>query len=331
MKTVLVTGGAGYIGSHVVKVLGEQGYKILVYDNLSTGHEWAVLYGRLIRGDILDYDLLSTVFETHKIDAVVHLAAHILVPESVEQPLKYYWNNVTGTLNLLRAMKKYRVNKLIFSSTAAVYGIPFAIHVKEDDDIRSINPYGRSKAMVEQALKDLSDSSDFKYVILRYFNVAGADSAGSIGEGKEDATHLITMCVRTAAGKRPQLDIYGIDYPTRDGSCVRDYIYVGDLAQAHILSLEYLINGGKSRIYNCGYGHGYSVLEVVEVARKVTGVDFPVLRLNRRFGDPPELVADASRLKEELKWQAEHDDLHYIIDTAWRWELKNIESRNHVI
>ncbi|MGE5390808.1 MAG: UDP-glucose 4-epimerase GalE [Deltaproteobacteria bacterium] len=322
MQTILVTGGAGYIGSHVVKALGERGYQIIVYDNLSNGHEWAVLFGSLIKGDILDHETLTQVFDSHQIDAVIHLAASISVPESIERPLEYYWNNVTGTLNLLRVMYEHGVNKMIFSSSAAVYGIPPEIPVREDSELNPINPYGRSKAMIEQVLRDLSYTRDIKYIILRYFNVAGADPGCLIGEGKADAAHLVTTCIRTAAGRRAVLNIYGTDYPTRDGSCIRDYIHVEDLAAVHLLSLERLLEEGDSRIYNCGYSHGYSVFEVANAASRITGAGIPIRKQNRREGDPPELVADVSRIKTELNWRPQHDDLEYIVETAWRWELK---------
>lgn len=276
MRTVLVTGGAGYIGSHVVKVLGEHGYSVIVYDNLTKGHDWAVLYGSLIKGDILDYDSLARVFQLHQIEAVIHMAASISVPESIEQPLVYYWNNVTGTLNVLKAMAEYGSGKLIFSSSAAVYGIPSKIPVNESSELNSINPYGRSKAMVEAVLEDLHHTGNMQFITLRYFNVAGTDSGCRIGECKPDATHLITKCVRTATGQQELLNIYGTDYSTPDGSCVRDYIHVEDLAYAHLLSLEHLLKEGENRIYNCGYGHGYSVLEVVEAARRVTGAKIPI-------------------------------------------------------
>lgn len=319
-KKVLVTGGAGYIGSHVVKTLGEKGYDTVTFDNLSTGHKESVIYGKLAVGDLLDYDELNEVFKIHKPDAVMHFAAHIVVPESVEKPVKYYINNVSGTLNLLKAMKENDVNKFIFSSTAAVYGIPEEIPISEDSPVKPINPYGHSKAMVEKVLEDVSRADGLNYIALRYFNVAGADPKGRLGERKEDATHLITMCVRTAAGKRPCLNVYGTDYPTPDGTCIRDYIHVDDLAEAHVLSLEYLLEGGKSDIFNCGYSRGYSVFEVVRAAKKVTGVDFPVTLAERRPGDPPVLVADSGRIREVLGWKPEYDDLDYIIKTAWEWE-----------
>ncbi|NLO88836.1 MAG: UDP-glucose 4-epimerase GalE [Clostridia bacterium] len=322
MTKVLVTGGAGYIGSHVVKALGERGYRVLTYDSLVTGHPWAVLYGDLVVGDLLDATKLEAVMKEFKPSAVMHFAAYIVVPESVAQPLKYYTNNVQGTLNLLNAMKNNGVDKLIFSSSAAVYGIPEEIPVPEKAPLDPINPYGQSKAVVEKVLKDVSNAGDLNYVSLRYFNVAGADRKGRIGEGKENATHLITLATRTAAGKRPYLSVFGTDYPTPDGTCIRDYIHVDDLAEAHILALEYLLNGGKSDIFNCGYGRGYSVLEVVEAVKRVTGIDFSVQFEDRRPGDPPVLVAGADKIRSCLGWKPEFDNLDEIIYSAWQWEVK---------
>ncbi|MBC7324209.1 MAG: UDP-glucose 4-epimerase GalE, partial [Moorella sp. (in: Bacteria)] len=322
MVKVLVTGGAGYIGSHVVKALGERGYQVLTYDSLVTGNSWAVLSGDLVVGDLLDAKKLEEVIGNFQPDAVMHFAAHIVVPESVARPLKYYINNVQGTLNLLSCMSKCGVNKLIFSSSAAVYGIPERIPVPEEAPLYPINPYGHTKAMVEQVLQDLSAAGEITYVSLRYFNVAGADRDGRIGEGKEDATHLITLATRTAAGRRPHLSVFGTDYPTPDGTCIRDYIHVEDLAAAHVLALEYLLAGGRSEVFNCGYGRGYSVLEVIAAAKKVTGVDFPVRYEGRRPGDPPVLVADARKIRERLGWVPAYDDLERIIYSAWQWERK---------
>lgn len=322
MAKVLVTGGAGYIGSHVVKALGERGYRVLTYDSLISGHPWAVLYGDLVVGDLLDAGKLEEVVRDFRPDAVMHFAAHIVVPESVAQPLKYYINNVQGTLNLLACMQRCGVDKLIFSSSAAVYGIPEHIPVPEEAPLRPINPYGHSKAMVERILQDLAAAGGITYVSLRYFNVAGADLDGRIGEGKEDATHLITLATRAAAGRRPYLSVYGTDYPTPDGTCIRDYIHVEDLAAAHVLALEYLLAGGQSEVLNCGYGRGYSVLEVIAAAKKVTGVDFPVRYEGRRPGDPPVLVADAKKIRERLGWVPAYDDLERIIYSAWQWERK---------
>ncbi|MEM3769479.1 MAG: UDP-glucose 4-epimerase GalE [Nitrososphaerales archaeon] len=319
---ILVTGGAGYIGSHIVKALGERGYEVLTYDNLSYGHKDAVLYGKLIVADLSDRASLSKTFEEFKPHAVMHFAASIVVPESVREPVKYYRNNFCNTLNLVETCIEHGVKNFIFSSSAAVYGIPEKCPVDENAPMNPINPYGRSKAMVESLLTDLSKAEDFRYISLRYFNVAGADSGGRLGQRRADATHLITLAVKTALGKRPYLEIYGTDYPTKDGTCVRDYIHVDDLAEAHILALEYLFDKGRSEIFNCGYGHGYSVREVVEATKKVSGVDFKVIETARREGDPPELVADSSKIKKLLGWIPEYDNLEYIIKTAYEWERK---------
>lgn len=322
MARVFVTGGAGYIGSHAVKLLGEKGFEVAVFDNLSTGNSSSVLYGMLIKGDILDYETLKKAMMDFKPDAVMHFAAKIIVPESVEKPLLYYENNTAGAINVLKAMRETGVKNFIFSSTAAVYGQPEKMPIKEDFPLSPINPYGRSKVFVETILKDLSFAGDFSYVSLRYFNVAGADPEGKIGETKKDATHLITMCVRTACGKRDKLFVFGTDYPTKDGTCIRDYIHVMDLAEAHIKALDYLLEGGKSEILNCGYGRGFSVLEVVNEAKKVTGIDFPVEYRERRPGDPARLVADAEKIKRVLNWVPRYDDLSFIIKTAFEWEKK---------
>ncbi len=324
---VLVTGGAGYIGSHIVKTLGEKGYDIIVIDNLSYGNEWAVLYGKLIKGDLADKEFLENIFKKEGVEAVIHMAAFILVDESIREPLKYYRNNFVNGLNLIEMCIQYNVSKFIFSSTAAVYGIPDSIPIKEDSPLKPINPYGASKIMVEQALKDIASSSNLKYISLRYFNVAGADPLVRIGQARKNATHLITVSLRTALGKKSHLDIYGTDYPTPDGTCIRDYIHVDDLADAHVLSLEYLSSNKESKIYNCGYGHGYSVKEVIDQVKKVTRIDFPVKYADRRPGDPPSLIADSSKLKKELGWSPKYDDLEYIIKTAWEWE-KKINSKN---
>lgn len=319
---VLVTGGAGYIGSHIVKALGGKGHDVLVYDNLSFGHDWAVLFGRLIKGDLADKEFLDNVFQKEHIDAVIHMSALIVVDESVREPLKYYRNNFINAVNLIETCIKHKVKQFIFSSTAAVYGIPEKAPVTEETLLLPINPYGASKVMVEQALKDVSLSGDLRYVALRYFNVAGADPLVRIGQARRDATHLITVSLRTALGKRSHLDIFGTDYPTYDGTCIRDYIHVDDLAEAHILALEYLLTGGRSKTYNCGYGHGYSVKEVVDKVKEKTKIDFPVRYADRRPGDPPSLIADSTKLKKELGWAPQYDDLGYIIKTAWEWEKK---------
>lgn len=322
MTKLLVTGGAGYIGSHTVKLLSKMGYNVLVFDNLSTGKRESVIGAELVVGDMLNMEDLRDAFSKFRPDAVIHFAAKVVVPELVQNPLKYYTNNVLGTLNVLKVMEEFGVDRFIFSSTAAVYGEPGEIPVTEDTPLAPINPYGRGKAMVEGVLKDISAAGALKYVALRYFNVAGADPEGELGETKEDATHLITMCVRTAAGKRDKLSIFGTDYPTHDGTCVRDYIHVMDLAKAHILALEYLLAGGESEVFNCGYGQGFSVKEIVEKAKEVTGVDFPVELEDRRAGDPAKLVADSTKIQDELSWKPEFDDIGFIIKTAWEWEKK---------
>ena len=322
MKKVLVTGGAGYIGSHVVKALGEKGFEVLTYDNLSTGNKGAVLYGDIVTADLSDQKRLRKVIRDFKPDAVLHFAASIVVSESVKMPLKYYGNNTGNTINLLDIMQG-NVNKIIFSSSAAVYGIPERIPVTEDTTMNPINPYGTSKMMTELILNDLSCANeDFKYVSLRYFNVAGADSKCRIGQSYKDPTHLITRALKTAKGVFQKLQIYGTDYATPDGTCIRDYIHVDDLADAHVLALKYLLENGKSDVFNCGYGHGYSVREVVSAAKKVTGINFLTENALRRSGDPPVLVADSSKIRKELNWKPRHDNLEYIIKTAWEWERK---------
>ena len=319
---ILVTGGAGYIGSHVVKALGEAGYRVVTYDNLSTGHPWAVLYGDLVVGDLADKGKLRDVFGHYRPKAVMHFAAHIVVPESVRNPLKYYRNNTVNAVNLLETCLEFGVVNFIFSSTAAVYGEPQKVPIDEGAPLEPINPYGQSKVLVEKILADCTRAYPFRYVSLRYFNVAGADARARIGQVSPEPTHLITRALKTALGQIDRLEIYGTDYPTPDGTCIRDYIHVDDLARAHILALEHLLSGGDSLVFNCGYGHGYSVREVVDKAREVTGVDFPVVESERREGDPPALVADPSRIREELHWQPQYDDLAYIIKTAWEWEKK---------
>ncbi|MEW6334362.1 MAG: UDP-glucose 4-epimerase GalE [Thermodesulfobacteriota bacterium] len=317
---ILVTGGAGYIGSHVAKALGEAGHDLVIFDNLSTGHPWAVLAGRLIQGDLADRALIAETLRTFQPGAVMHFAASIQVEESVREPLAYYRNNVANTLNLLDAMRETGVRRLIYSSTAAVYGIPAKNPVDERAPLAPINPYGASKAVIERVLADLSAATDFRYVALRYFNVAGADPRGRIGQSYREATHLITRALKTAKGEYPRLALYGTDYPTPDGTCLRDYIHVDDLAAAHLRALDRLTETGTTEIMNCGYGHGYSVREVVDMARKVTGIAFPVEEVGRRAGDPPALVADSGLLRRLTGWQPLHDDLEFIIRTAWSWE-----------
>ena len=319
---IFVTGGAGYIGSHVVKMLGEAGHDVLVYDNLSTGHEWAVLHGKLVVGDLADKNFLLETIKGYQPEAVMHFAAFIQVEESVREPLKYYRNNTANALNLLEVVRSVGINKFIFSSTAAVYGIPDHNPVSEESPFMPINPYGMSKVMVEHMLKDFGLSVNFNYVSLRYFNVAGADPGGKIGQAYENATHLITRALKTAKGELTKLPIFGTDYPTPDGTCIRDYIHVNDLASAHICALDFLSNAGKSSIFNCGYGHGYSVREIVETAKSVTGVDFRVDEAGRRAGDPPALMADSSKIRAEIGWKPLHDDIEFIVKTAWDWERR---------
>ena len=323
MKKIFITGGAGYIGSHVVASLGEKGFDVLVYDNLITGHRDALLSGKLVVGDLKDTHLLRSTLHDFKPDAVLHFAAFIQVGESVQEPLKYYVNNSANAINLLDAMTNEGINNFIFSSTAAVYGHPKHIPITEEDPINPINPYGWSKAFIEMTLEDLSRAKNFHYISLRYFNAAGADPLARIGERHSPETHLIPLILQAAKGERENVAIHGTDYETPDGTCVRDYIHVMDLVEAHVGALEYLFSGGKSDAFNCGYGHGYSVREVVDAARNVSGIHFPVKESQRREGDPPVLVADSSKIRQKLHWQPRYDDLDFIIKTAWEWEKKS--------
>lgn len=323
---VLVTGGAGYIGSHVVLQLGEAGHEVVVYDNLSTGSRDAVLAGTLVEGDLADRERLAAVFEAHSFDAVMHFAANIVVPESVADPLKYYGNNTRNTLGLLETAARFAVDKVVFSSTAAVYGIPEQSLVDESAPLAPINPYGASKMMSERMLSDLAAASSLRYVALRYFNVAGADPQGRIGQSTPKATHLIKVAAEAAVGLRQGLTVFGSDYPTEDGTCVRDYIHVADLARAHIDALTYLAQDGASRVMNCGYGHGSSVLKVIDAVKRVSGVDFPVQLDARRPGDPPALIAESKLVRDVLGWTPQHDDLDFIVQTALDWERKRAAS-----
>jgi len=327
-RRIFVTGGAGYIGSHVVRQLGEAGYTVLAYDNLSTGNRDAVLYGELVVGDLSDRDTLRKTLERFRPDAVMHFAAAIEVGESVANPLKYYRNNTVNTLGLLEEVTAQGIGRFIFSSTAAVYGEPDTVPVSESAPLIPINPYGASKLMSERLLADLAAARpDFNYVALRYFNVAGADPQTRIGQDYANPTHLITRALKTALGKFSQLQVFGSDYPTSDGTCIRDYIHVEDLANAHLIALNYLLDGGSSNVYNCGYGHGHSVREVIETTKKVTGIDFTVTEVDRRPGDPPELMADSKKLKGELGWLPQYDDINKIIADAWAWEKKLFEAQ----
>jgi UDP-glucose 4-epimerase len=318
---ILVTGGAGYIGSHVVKALGEAGNEVLTYDNLSTGNKRSILYGELIAADLSDKETLKKTIVKFKPDAIMHFAASIVVPESVRDPLKYYQNNTVNTLNLLGTMMACGARNFIFSSTAAVYGNSEKMPVGENAPMSPVNPYGSSKMMAEKILRDMHlADNDFNYVSLRYFNVAGADGGCRIGQAYKESTHLITRALKTAKGEFQKLQVFGTDYPTPDGTCIRDYIHVDDIANTHILALKYLLDKGKSEAFNCGYGHGYSVREVIAAAKKVTGIDFEVEEAGRREGDASILIADNTKIKRELGWQPEYDDLEYIIKTAWKWE-----------
>ena len=320
---VLVTGGAGYIGSHMVLALLDAGETVVVLDNLTTGFRSAVgEAATFVLGDFGDETLVEQIIAQHDITAIAHFAARIVVPESVTDPLGYYLNNTAKARNLLAAAVKMGIKHFIFSSTAAVYGNASGGAVGEDAPLTPMSPYGRSKLMVEWMLADTAAAHDLRYVVLRYFNVAGADPAGRAGQSTRDATHLIKVAVQAALGRRPGLNIFGTDYDTPDGTCLRDYIQVSDLAQAHLDALGYLRAGGESLTCNCGYSRGYSVREVTDVVRTVSGVDFPVTFAQRRPGDPAAIVADNSRIKAVLGWQPKHDDLPAIVTQALNWERR---------
>ncbi|MDH6059462.1 UDP-glucose 4-epimerase GalE [Chrysosporum bergii ANA360D] len=322
-KKVLVTGGAGYIGSHVVRKLGETGYDVVVYDNCSTGSPSAVLHGELIVGDLKDVARLSQVFSQHEFTAVLHFAASVNVPESVSRPLEYYANNTGNTLNLLRCCQKTGVKQMIFSSTAAVYGQPETIPVTEDTPTLPINPYGRSKLACEWLIRDYANASDLRYVILRYFNVAGAEPGGRLGQMLKDASHLIRVTCDAALKRRTEVKVFGTDFPTRDGTAIRDYIHVEDLATAHLDALTYLEKGNESQVLNCGYGQGYSVREVIQRVKAISGVDFPVIDTARRPGDPACVIAGADKISKLLGWQPQYNDLDQIVSTTLAWEMSH--------
>ena len=326
-KFIIVTGGAGYIGSHVCKGLALAGYTPVSYDNLEHGHAWAVQWGPLETGNILDAAALDQLFHKYRPRAVMHFAAYAYVGESVNNPGKYYRNNVVGTHTLLERMLHHGIADFIFSSSCAVYGIPDQIPIPEGHTRNPINPYGRTKYIVELMLDDYFRTNDLRYVSLRYFNAAGADPDSEIGETHEPETHLIPLVLRNAAGLSPHIEIYGEDYETPDGTCIRDYIHVTDLADAHIRALEYLLQGGKSRSFNLGTETGFSVREIVDHSAKVTGKKISVKTGVRRPGDPPCLVADASSIRSELGWTARYSRIEDILTTAWEWQVKAVNRR----
>lgn len=325
---ILVTGGAGYIGSHTVAELLERNEEVIVVDNLEKGHKPAVLGGKLIVGDLRDKEFIKNVFLQNDIEAVIHFAAYIEVGESVSDPLKYYNNNVAVTLNLLTAMKEAGVKKVVFSSTAATYGEPENVPILETDRTLPTNPYGETKLSVEKALKWSDGAYGIKHVILRYFNACGAHISGKIGEDHSPESHLIPLIIQAAMGKRDSIKIFGNDYNTPDGTCVRDYIHVSDLAQAHYLALQKLRKEDGSEIYNLGNGKGFSVKEVVDVVRKVTGKNITAVDAPRRPGDPAILVASSEKIKKELNWHPKMNDLETIVSTAWEWHSKHPDGYN---
>ena len=318
---ILVVGGAGYIGSHMVKMLAQQGAKVSVLDDLSGGHRDAVLFGDFTLGNCGDAQLLRDLFSRVRFDAVMHFASFIQVGESVQQPEKYYVNNVSHTLTLVQAMLEHGVRHFIFSSTAATFGEPHYTPIDEEHPQVPINPYGRSKLFIEQVLADLERAHGLRSVCLRYFNAAGADPDGQLGERHQPETHLIPLVLQAAAGRRTHIDVFGRDYDTPDGTCIRDYIHITDLCAAHALALRHLMRGGASQNFNLGNGHGFSVQEVIETARRVTGRDIKVIDGPRRPGDPARLVADSGRAQRILGWQPDFPHLDTIISHAWQWEL----------
>lgn len=326
--TVLVTGGAGYIGSHMVLALRDRGEKVVVIDNLSTGFAWALPADVPLRGgDVADSAFVKSVIEEFEVREIAHFAAKIVVPESVANPLFYYLSNTVKTRALIETAIACNIKRFIFSSTAAVYGDASGEALSETEPANPVSPYGRSKLMSEWMLEDASRAHDFRFIALRYFNVAGADPDGRSGQSTPNATHLIKVAVQTALGQRPSLDIFGTDYPTRDGSCIRDYIHVTDLASAHVDALAYLRGGGESMILNCGYGQGFSVLEVVDVVKRVTGVDFRANLVARRPGDPASIIAKADKIRDVLGWQPKHGTLEGIVQAAHAWE-RQLAARN---
>lgn len=326
MTNVLVTGGAGYIGSHTCKALAKAGFTPITYDNLVHGHAWAVKWGPLEKGDILDAQRLSEVTSKYEPAAVIHFAAFAYVGESVENPAKYYRNNVVGTLTLLDAMRQHGVDKIVFSSTCATYGVPSMVPISEDAPQNPINPYGASKLMIERILADYGSAYGLRSVALRYFNAVGADAEGELGEEHDPETHLIPLILDAAAGRRPHITVYGNDYDTPDGTCIRDYVHVSDLADAHVLAMKGLDGRALQRAYNIGTGRGTSVAQAIEIARAVTGQDIRVIQGGRRPGDPDALLADPARATKDLGWVPTRPAIAASIETAWRWSMRNTVS-----
>jgi UDP-arabinose 4-epimerase len=316
---VLVTGGAGYIGSHTAKHLARSGHEPIVLDNFSEGHRWAVKWGRLAEGDLADQDFIRRTLHEFGIEAVIHFAAHALVAESVADPRKYYWNNVVNSLRLLDAMAESGVRHIVFSSSCATYGLPTRVPISEDHPQFPVNPYGQTKLMTERILRDYDPAYNLRWVVLRYFNAAGADPDGELGEDHNPETHLIPIAVQAALGRRPHVEIYGTDYPTHDGTAVRDYIHVTDLARAHLVALEYLVREGASAAVNLGTGLGHSVREVIAAVGKLCEGRVPVREGPKRAGDPPALVAEVSNASKVLGWKAEYPELSSIVESAWKW------------
>ena len=316
---VLVTGGAGYVGSHTTKVLAHSGFQPVVLDNLEVGHRWAARWGPLVVGDLANTSLLHELLQEYRVEAVIHFAAHAYVSESVANPRKYFRNNVANTLNLLEAMLDSGVGHIVFSSSCASYGLPESVPIREDHPQRPVNPYGESKLFVERVLDWYGQAYGLNWMSLRYFNAAAADPEGEIGEEHEPEMHLIPLVIQAALGQRPFVEIYGTDYPTPDGTAIRDYVHVTDLAEAHVLALRYLANGGSSMALNLGTGKGHSVREVIQAVERVSGRHFPVRETGRRPGDPPALVADASRAAQVLGWRPRYPELDSLVEHAWRW------------
>jgi UDP-glucose 4-epimerase len=319
---ILVTGGAGYIGSHTVALLRSHGHEVSVLDNLSTGHRAAVPPGCLIQCDLADASAVEHALRERRTEAVVHFAASCYVGESVQDPAKYYRNNIVGTLSLLDAMRSVGVNRIVFSSTCATYGVPLQVPITEDEPAKPVNPYGFTKLAIEQALIDYGSAYGLGAIALRYFNASGASSSGALGEDHDPETHLIPLVLQTALGQRRSVQVFGTDYPTSDGTCIRDYIHVEDLANAHLLAID-KVRPGSFQAFNLGTGRGYSVREVIEISRKITGQSIAVVEGPRRAGDPPELVAAAGKARRELGWMPQHVTLGTIVQTAWDWHRKN--------